>query len=198
MAGRMPLTGLVLAGGTSSRMGEDKLLLPLDGRRLIDHACDALSPICQRVLVAPRDGWIPGLSFDEVDDADGEGPLAGIVGGLRAAKTPLVAVIGGDMPLVSAALLKRLAALWNGEPAIAPSVDGVVQPLHAIYATAAAEDFAKLLADGERSPLAALNAVGARVMTAEEYDPDGIAGEFWTNVNSPDDLARLEARHTAE
>ena len=197
MRQRLPLTGLVLAGGASSRMGQDKLILTLHGRRLIDRACEALAPVCQRVLVAPRDGWIPGLSQDEVDDAEGQGPLAGIVGGLRAAKTPLVAVVGGDMPFVSGAVLQRLAAAWNGEPVVAPRAGDRVQPLHAVYATAAVEDFAGLLAAGEASPTAALEALGGTVWDAADYDPDGTAGPFWTSVNSPEDLARLEAQAEA-
>lgn len=191
---RTPLTGVVLAGGTSSRMGSDKLLLSLHGRRLVDRACEALTPICQRVLVASRGRWIPGLYVDEVEDAEGEGPLAGIVGGLRAAPTPLAAVVAGDMPYVSAAVLLRLAAVWNGEAAVAPVAADVVQPLHAIYAIAAADDFAALLAAGERSPRQALLTLGATVVAPGEYDPDGTAGPFWTSINSPEELSRLAAQ----
>lgn len=186
------LTGLVLAGGESTRMGTDKLVLPLRGERLIDLACAALTPICSRVLLASRGRSIPGLDLELVDDAEGEGPLAAIVGALAAAGTPLVAVVAADMPAASTDVFRRLARAWQGEPAVVPLAGGVPQPLHAVYATAALETFSALLAAGERSPRRAAMACGAAMVGAAVYDPDGTAGAFWTNINSPQDLARVE------
>jgi molybdenum cofactor guanylyltransferase len=186
------VTGVVLAGGKATRMGQDKILLSFHGRRLVDLAVNALTPLCERVLVAGRGRWIPGIYVDEVDDAEGEGPLAGIVGGLRTAATPLIAVVAADMPYASTDVLRRLVELWDGEPAVAPLAGGVVQPLHAVYAAAAADRFAELLASGERSPRHALSTLGGKVVPPSDYDPAGTAGAFWANINSPEDLAALE------
>ena len=191
------LTGLVLAGGASTRMGRDKAQLEVNGRRLVDVVGEELGVVCDAVLVAARGQRITGLDAPMVDDTEGEGPLAGIVAGLRAAQTPLVAVVAVDMPFTSAAVFRRLAAAWTGEPAVAPRAGGSTQPLHAVYATDAAEQFAGLLAGGEQSPRHAIETLGGRVLEPADYDPDGTAGAFWTNVNSPADLARLTARPAA-
>lgn len=193
-AAEPPLTGLVLAGGGSRRMGRDKALVEVNGRRLIDIAVGVLRDCCVDVAVAAREQPIAGLDVRVVDDAEGEGPLAGIVAGLRAARTPLVAVLGVDMPLASAAVFRRLAAAHAGEAAVVPRAGGVIQPLHAVYARDAAEDLAALLARGERSPRVAIEVLGGRVLEPVDYDPEGTAGAFWANVNSPADLHRLPSR----
>lgn len=191
------MTGLVLAGGCSRRMGRDKALLTIGGRRLVDVAVAALAPVCVEVLVASGDRWIERVEARRVADAPGEGPLAGIAGALRAATTPLVAVIAADMPCASGEVLARLAASWTGEAAVAPLVGGVVQPLHAVYASEAADGFSRLLSEGERSPRAAIDRLGGRVLGPGDYDPQGTAGAFWTNVNSPADLRALRDRRGA-
>ena len=180
------LTGLVLAGGTSSRMGRDKALLELDGMRLVDAAVAVLAAVCDRVLVAPGDRVIEGLDVEQIPDAAGEGPLAGIVAGLRQARTPLLAVLGVDMPRASGGVLLELAARWTAEAGVAPVVDGVIQPLHAVYATARAEQFAALLARGERSPRRALTALGVLAV-----DDVAAPAGFTSNLNRPEDLERL-------
>lgn len=187
------LTGLVLAGGGARRMGTDKLLLHVGGTRLIDLAHAALEPICSRVLVAANGRRLPDLELDVVDDAEGQGPLAGIVAGLQAATTPLLAVVAGDMPLASPDVFRRLAASWQGEPAVLARAGGTEQPLHAVYATSAAQDFGRVLLDGVRSPRQAAQVLGAAIVGPAVYDPDGTAGAFWTNVNSPEDLRRVQA-----
>jgi molybdopterin-guanine dinucleotide biosynthesis protein A len=179
------LTGLVLAGGASTRMGRDKATLEVDGVRLVDAAVSVLAAVCDRVLVAGGDRVIEGLAVEQIPDAPGEGPLAGIVAGLREARTPLLAVLGVDMPYASGEVFRALASRWTSQAGVAPVVDGVLQPLHAIYAAAFTELFAELLAQGERSPRRALTRLG--VMAVDDIAaPAG----FTSNLNRPQDLER--------
>lgn len=170
-------------------MGADKARLEVDGRRLVTLVARRLEAICPTVLVAPGDRMLPDLAWDRVDDRiAGAGPLAGIIGGLATATTPLVAVVAVDMPDCSTEVLLGLAAHWHGQPAVVPAVDGRPQPLHAIYATAAMPAFAELFDAGERSPTSALRRVDAAVIAV-----DGPAA--WArSLNTPADLARLRER----
>lgn len=186
------LMGAVLAGGSSTRMGRDKALLDFDGQPLIDRAIAALAEVCGSVVVAGPQR--PGVDAIFLADAPGEGPLAGIVAALRYARTPLVAVLAVDMPLASSRVFSNLAAAWHGEPAVAPYGGGSVQPLHAVYATSAADQLADVLEAGQRSPRAAVERLGGVVLRAQDYDPHGEAGEFWSNVNRPSDLWALAGR----
>lgn len=186
---RDDLTGLVLAGGASQRMGADKALLDVGGRPLVAYVAQRLSAVCATVLVAPGDRTLPGLPWERIDDrVAGEGPLAGILGGLAAAGTPLVAVAGVDMPELSPSVYLELAARWDGGPAVVPVRDGRLEPLHAVYATSALAAFAKLFDAGERSPTRALELLGA---TTHHVDA---AGRWAASLNTPQDLARFRDR----
>src|SRR6185295_17094217 len=98
---------IVLAGGRSRRFGRDKLVEPLDGRPLVQHAIDAVRPIATEIIVVAAPGASPAVPGDVrlVNDAVAfEGPLAGLIGGLAAARSPTVVLVGGDMPSLSAAV----------------------------------------------------------------------------------------------
>lgn len=180
------LTGLVLAGGGSRRMGVDKALIDVDGRPLVAHVAERLADVCTVVLIASGGRRLPDLRWRQVADrAPEQGPLAGILGGLAAATTPLVAVVGTDMPELSPTLLVTLADRWRGEPAIAPASGGRLQPLHAVYATAALPRLAALFDAGERSPTRALEQLRAATYDVAE------AGPWMRSLNTPEDLARF-------
>ena len=185
MTGR-EMTGLVLAGGRSTRMGTDKALLEIDGVRLVDRAVAILAEVCISVVVATGQRRIAALQVEQIADG-GVGPLGGIVAGLRCTGTPLLAVVAVDMPWASAGVLRDLAARWDGHPAVAPRVAGVIQPLHAVYATAWTATFADLLEDGQRSPSRALEDIGALLV-----DDITAEAQVWRSVNAPEDLAALQ------
>jgi molybdopterin-guanine dinucleotide biosynthesis protein A len=185
------LTGLVLAGGASTRMGRDKATIVVDGERLVDRAVRRLGACCTQVLLAPGSARPLEVSgARSIPDAPGEGPLAGIVAALQVAPTELVAVVAVDMPHVNADVLRALAACWDSEPGVAPRVNGVVQPLHAVYATAWVDSFAALLRGGERSPRRALQILGARIAGPDVWAAQDPTGRFVVNLNAAEDLTR--------
>ncbi len=180
------MTGLVLAGGKSARMGTDKAVLRLHGERLVDRAVRVLQACCAQVLVASGDGVrLTGLAVPQIADAVPDaGPLGGLVAGLEAATYDLVAVVAVDMPDADAGVLRRLADRWDGQAAVVPRADGRLQPLHAVWAKAAAPDLRALLDHGERSVTAAAERLGALVIDADGWGP------FAWNLNRPEDLCR--------
>ena len=106
-------SGIVLAGGRSTRFGSDKLAAPLDGVPLVRRAVDALAVVTDGVIVV----LAPGVERDDLpagvtvthDLQEGEGPLAGLHTGLLAAvRTDQVIVAGGDMPELQPSILRLL------------------------------------------------------------------------------------------
>lgn len=180
------LTGLVLAGGRSRRMGTDKALLELDGRPLLWRVAEQLGEVCPRVIVAAGSRPLPPLPWERVADrVAGAGPLAGIIGGLGVTTTPLLAVAAVDMPAVSPAVFVDLAGRWDGRsPAVVPRSAGRLQPLHAVWATAALPDLIALFDAGERSPTRALARLASTVVSI-----DG-EGAWAASLNTPADIAR--------
>ena len=98
-------------GGRSTRFGRDKLAEPVDGRPLLHHAVEAVAAVATDVIVvAPPDVDLAvpeGVRLVH-DEAPFEGPLAGCMTGLIAAREPLVVVAGGDMPSLEPAVLALL------------------------------------------------------------------------------------------
>lgn len=187
----VPLTGLVLCGGTSRRMGHDKALVAVDGEPLIDRVVRRLRQTCATVLLAVGDdpARLAGRGDAVVlDDPAGAGPLAGIAAGLAQSPTDAVAVCGVDHPHVHPALLAELAVLAAGHQAAVPVVDAVPQPLHAVWRQACEPALRDRLARGRRSVLGALDdldwvAVGAAVWA--RHDP---RARFALDVDTPADL----------
>lgn len=188
----VPLTGLVLCGGASRRMGVEKALLVFEGETLLERAAVALATIADPVFAATGNiGRLGPLAWTEVADAPssqpGAGPLAGIVAGLRAAPHPLVAVLAVDLPYADAGLLRRLAAAWRGESAIVPiDADGRTQPLHAVYAKSSADALSRALAAGTHRVRAAMDGLDVRYHRAGvDVDP-----RWSRNWNRPEDVDR--------
>lgn len=188
------LTGIVLAGGTSRRMGRDKTRMEVAGEPLVTRVARRLASLCDRVLVVSRNGSSFGdLGLDEVADPPGHaGPLAGIVAGLEVAATPLAAVVAADMPQVDAEVLAILRDEWRGEPAVVPVVAERIEPLHGVYATQWAPELRRALESGRRGVVAALSDVGARVVGPEAWGHLDEVGRFATDLDLPGDLDRYE------
>jgi molybdenum cofactor guanylyltransferase len=190
-----PASGIVLAGGRSSRLGQDKALLPLpDGRSLIAHVVARLAPLVSEVVVVATDGERLGpLPARLVPDAfpDG-GALGGIYAGLAAAREEHAIVVACDMPLLSRPLLRYLLAPPRDFDVLLPRLaDDQVEPLHAVYAKACLEPIRRQLAAGRRRIISFLGDV--RVRYVEEAELRRLDPELrsFFNVNTPADLESL-------
>ena len=142
------ISGIVLAGGGSSRFGSDKLAAAFDDVPLLDRAVAAVAAGCSEVIVvlAPDDDReLPVAAVPvrrAVDPAPHGGPLVGLLAGLEAAREPVVIVAGGDMPTLSpdvlAALVRALTAAEAWADAAVLVQRGVARPLPAVVRNGAA------------------------------------------------------------
>ena len=134
-----PLSALILAGGQSRRMGHDKALLRLPGseQTLIERTIDLAKTVTDTIFIstnAPlRYSW---LTYPSVtDEADAQGPLAGIAAGLRGSPAPCVLVLACDLPLLQPAVVQFLVEqMQPQDDAVVPRhADGGCEPLCAVY-----------------------------------------------------------------
>jgi molybdenum cofactor guanylyltransferase len=196
---RKSCTGVILAGGRSSRFGgAPKGLARIGGERIIDRVARALRASTDALLLAANDpaaeGWVPG-ALRVADRTPGLGALGGLQAAMAHAGTPLL-VVAWDMPFVSASLLRELRARGErGALGVVPEgPDGRPEPLCAWYSNALLPRIERLLAAGERRAMALADGYGieriAQAAVAEHGDPALI----FDNVNTVDDLRRAEAR----
>lgn len=169
----MSATGIVLAGGRSARFGSDKLAAIHRGVPLLHHPVLRLGEVCGDVIVVIAPGadepTIPANATARFvrDAREGEGPLAGLLGGLEAVSTELAVVVGGDMPDLSTAVLdEMLRAADPGSAAAVALQDGDrFRPLpNVVRVDAALEASRALLRAGERSLRSLLHALGTVVI----------------------------------
>jgi molybdopterin-guanine dinucleotide biosynthesis protein A len=203
------LAGAVLAGGASSRMGSDKALLDVDGRRLVEVGLEALDRVGvqERTVIGARAGWPPDLvarlgaaGIAMVPDTwPGEGPLGGIVSALRGVTTgatpPATAtadrtllVLPCDLATVSTAVLARLVdAVVDGATGAVLCVAGRPVPVIAALRTELGAPLEAAFLAGDRRADAVLRLSGVVLVDA---GPD----EAPVDLDDPDDLARWRSR----
>ena len=187
------ITGVILAGGRARRMGgQDKGLIPLAGRPLIEWVMEGLAPQVHRLLInANRNRERYGrYGYTVVADEIGgfQGPLAGFLSAMHACETPWLVVVPCDGPRLPDNLVRRLGcALAKAEAEIAVASDGRrMQPVYALMPVALADSLQDFLASGERK----IDRWYARHRIVLEDFSD--VPETFANVNTPEDSAGLE------
>ncbi|HEY3027729.1 MAG TPA: molybdenum cofactor guanylyltransferase [Pyrinomonadaceae bacterium] len=189
------LEGFILIGGASSRMGSDKARLELGGSTFVERIAAALSSVAETVrCVGAKKDNPPGL-INVPDLFPGWGALGGLHAALSACSAEWSAIVACDIPLVTRELFMRLATLRENFDAVVPvQGDGRPQPLCALYrCEPCLAKAAALIAEGERRPRALLAAVNTRWVTPSDLDDLDGAGNFFWNINTPDDYAQAQA-----
>ena len=186
------VSGAVLTGGASARMGRDKAHLPVGGVASATRVAARLAALCEDVVLVGGD---PPAEASGRRAPDVPGPrcaLRGLVGALEACRAERVLVVATDLPFVSADLLLALIA-WPVADALVPRDARGAHPLCALYRREPVLDVARrLLADERLAMRELLAAVDTRYLEGADLaavDPDGRA---LTNLNTPEDLARAE------
>jgi len=182
-------TGVVLAGGRSSRMGRDKALMPYEGRTLLERALDSLEPHVQELLVIGDPGRYGHVGpFVVADDIPGVGPLGGIVTAMRYASHDRLLVLACDMPNVSPSLFSFLKLGLGAERnAFVPVCDGRVEPLAAAYHRRCRPRFEAQIAQAAWKVSDALETVGATLVQVCPGE-NGWPPDLFRNINLPADL----------
>lgn len=191
----MSTTGIILCGGRSTRMGQDKGSLALGDETLLQRAVRVVREVADNVIVVARAGQGAPAGVRVVHDpVEDLGPLAGIAAGLAASHTELNIVIACDMPLIRPEVLRRLLDLCGDADICVPVVGGRASPLCAVYRGDVAAAANELLASGERRVMALLDRVDTRRVDAAVFlDIDPHLDSF-VSCNTPESFAVLRAR----
>ena len=195
-------SAIVLAGGVSRRLGQDKRRLRLwgtAGPTLLEHTVELLARLCAEVIVVLNDPeeWrdLPARLVTDIYP-DG-GSLGGIYSGLVAATRNYALAVASDMPFLSADLIRAMLMRSRDYDVLIPrslhpgttrnALD--VEPLHAIYSNSCLAPMRMLLESGRRQIAAFFPQVQVAYVEPEEmrrYDP---SGRSLLNINTPEQLA---------
>ncbi len=191
------LTLAIQAGGKSSRMGQDKALMPFRGVPLIQYVLERLAPIADEIIVttnAPENYKFLGVPLFP-DIRPERGALGGLYTALKSASHAQVAMVACDMPFASTQFFDAASKLLVTHEAdvVIPKTEHGYEPLHALYRRdACIPPIEKALDANKWKVISWFDDVKVHALTPEEteaFNPDGFT--FW-NLNTPEDFAKAE------
>lgn len=187
------VTGVILAGGESRRMGSDKSLLPLSGARFIDHIYRTFSQLFDEVLIVTNSpNLYTDIPCEKVPDVfRAQGSLAGIHAGLNAANHPRIFVAGCDMPFINPTLVERICAFADSGDIIIPHSKNGYEPLHAVYNKDCLEVMAGALNAGEKRIVSFFGKVRVHEMSVESWEDCDPQELSFRNINTPEEYFHL-------
>ena len=198
-ASPVSVSGIILAGGRSRRLGRDKAVEPFEGQPLIRRVIDRIGPLTDEIVVSVADGArAKALPLDPehrvaVDVYTDSGSLGGIFAGLAAARGGWGLVVACDMPFLNRALFEYMLGLREDWDAVVPMPGDYPEPTHALYSKRCLPYIEAKLQAKELKISGFFDNVRVRLLSEEEvrrFDPE--LRSFF-NVNSPEDLAQAMA-----
>ncbi len=192
------MSGIVLAGGKSSRLGRVKPLERINGHSLIERTIDCLFPLSHTVFVVTSQEQFDIIEAARlkgrviVDLYPRKGALGGIYTGLASAESFYSLVVGCDMPFLNMDLLRYLVDLAPDFDAVVPRIDGMYEPLHAVYSKDCLVFISELMAQGKLEISKLFDLVNTRYVDKEEiarFDPHFCS---FFNVNTLDNLRKAK------
>lgn len=192
------VTGVLLAGGKSTRMGEDKRFLPIGGRTLLDRGISAMQGLFQdNCIVIAQDSPFLSATVPVVRDlVPNCGSLGGLYTGLREATSTHIFLAACDMPFLNLKLVRYMVSLKEGEDIVVASWNGRLQPTHAIYGRRCLPVLEDMIHRRDMTIQHAFQHASLHVRFITEdhvrmLDPEGLS---FININNPSDLAAARLR----
>lgn len=181
------VTGFVLAGGKSSRMGADKALLELGGQTLLARALHVAAQVTRQVRLVGNRNRLAAFGTLIEDVYPERGPLGGIHAALLGTATELNLMLAVDLPFIGPDFLRYLILKAAGANAVVtlPRSGGFLQPLCAVYRKEFGEAAENSLRAGKNKIGPLLDKVKTRVIEPDELTQAGFTGEVFRNLNTP-------------
>jgi molybdenum cofactor guanylyltransferase len=194
------VTGVLLAGGKSRRMGEDKRFLSVGEGTLFERSLAVLRSVFDMVVVVIAQDS-PALSADVPvyrDLIPSGGSLGGLYTGLKMAVTPYVFVVGSDMPFLNPAAVHYVTDVKSDYDVVMAKLENGLQPMHALYHRRCLPIMEELMKAHELKiqQLASHPALRVRLITPVEFDRIDPQARSFFNVNTPSDLETARSIQT--
>ena len=194
------ITGIILAGGKSSRLGRDKSRETIGGVPLIRRVITAVGEVSREIIIVGGQHnelaeMGPNIRF-VLDRAFGIGPLMGIYSGLSEARYACACLVACDLPFINPSVLRLLIDMAAGHQAAVTVIGGTPQPTHAIYAKSVLpiiEETLRIEGAGLMTLLDRLDVKYIEEAEVREIDPELLS---FMNINTERDLK--EARRIYE
>jgi molybdenum cofactor guanylyltransferase len=186
------LSGVIIAGGQSSRLGFNKALLQFQGKPVIERMLETLAPIVSSIkIIANNPPDYHSLNIETAPDLrPGCGPLSGIHSALSLSNTEYVLIVSCDLPLLTADTLRPLLLEYPGYD-ITMFKHKLFEPLCAIYRRSCLPALEELIDHGEYRIIDLFPTLNTRIIRIEQR-------EAFQSINTKEDYERLQKKHSRD
>jgi len=191
------VTGVLLAGGKSRRMGEDKRFILLGQQTLFDRSCAVLRELFEKVCIViaqdspPLQADVPVIR-DLIPDC---GSLGGLYTGLRLAKTQHIFLAACDMPFLNQDVIRHIVQLKDSADIVISRWETRLQPTHAVYSRNCLPVIEEMMTLHNRKIHSMVGHPSLRVCVVPETEIRHIDhdGRSMFNINTPSDLEQARS-----
>ena len=184
------ITGVILAGGKSSRFGSNKALVSINGSRLIERVITVMKSIFEKLVIItnnPEDYSFLALQTHK-DLIKGLGPIGGIYTGLNKIKDHKGFFVACDMPYINEKLIRHIIAVRGDFDAVIPKIDWRLEPLHALYSKSCLSKLKELIDSGVYQTNRSFKNMNIRYVNEEEIREHDPQLNSFININRPGEL----------
>jgi molybdenum cofactor guanylyltransferase len=183
------ISAYVLAGGKSSRMGQDKGLMEIEGRPMVSYVLDLLAQLdIETKLIAHQNGY-KELGRQVIPDLIPEqGPMGGLHTALEDNKKPYLLLLSCDMPFLPKEAVQKLLGAVKEQDVVAAEIKGRMNPLFAVYKGELKEKVKENLASGKLRMQEFIKECEHEIVRMEELVDQ--APKRFLNINTPEDLEK--------
>jgi molybdenum cofactor guanylyltransferase len=190
----LDISSIILAGGKSTRLGHDKVLETVGNTSLLEQVISRIDPLSKEIIIvtANERTFAQLASRPKIkvvsDIIPGQGSLGGIYTGLVKSDSFYNLVVATDMPFVNTSLLKYMIGICEGFDFVLPRVNGLFEPLHAIYSKNCIVPIESILNKGSKVIVELFNYVKVKYIEAEEVDKFDPQHLSFFNINTKEEL----------
>jgi molybdopterin-guanine dinucleotide biosynthesis protein A len=190
----LDISGIILAGGRSLRLGHDKILEKIGDKSLLERVVSRIDTFSENIIIvtAHERTFARLAKHPKVKTASdilpGHGSLGGIYTGLVTSSSFYNLVVAADMPFLNESLLRYMIDQAEGYDFVLPQVEGLFEPLHAIYSKNCITPIKTILEQGKRVIIELFDYVKVRYIEAKEverFDPEHLS---FFNINTREEL----------
>ena len=183
------LTGIILAGGRSSRMGNDKGFVKYAGKSMIEYSLEICRHLCDEILISTSNSRYAVYGYPLIEDEiSGIGPLGGIYSALKQAGNNKTIVLPCDTPFLKQELIELLIENVNDADIIIPFTEELnMEPLCACYSKTVLSLMEKQIAEKDYKLQNLIEkASSKKIKIDEQYE--FYTEKLFSNINTPNDL----------
>ncbi|MGB0882066.1 MAG: molybdenum cofactor guanylyltransferase [Vicingaceae bacterium] len=179
----MKFTAIILAGGKSSRMGEDKGIMFLEGKPMVQHIIEVVKPLTEKIIIISNNNKYSQFGYPVFEDiTKGKGPLAGILTGLQYSTTDKNLILSCDVPFVNKKLLDLLITNSENSDVVIPEKEDRTHQLIGIYDKSCIPTFKRELANNRLKMKLAIKKLNYKIIDANQID-----AQVFYNINTKED-----------